>query len=575
MRRFGLGLFPFTSRPLWPSSLHFVLATMARELGLFPMFAVTVLPSKKKKKHHTILLKQRFRKWHEADLLSAETYHWVLKRSASLLPSIQHFSMQQFQDVLKFSKELLMMAAYRPPVPEHTLISLSEFAMYEKINLTSFLATLFEQSHVYTKESSIAVNSKVYFHRLFTFVDTGVDESTVLNFLGVYLWVHLSPLFPDNHSSAPHLPGAPYGRPGGSKRFPLCLRYAETLCPQGMYALLTVALGQTNSSVEFVRPLEWWISDLKDILFNFTRRLTWQDEEAVEKVLAKIEKMHVSLVIPASLLNEPNVFKWTCENYDVKLAALPPILHFVEAKTTVLRGYWNHMHTGISLLRHMQSFEYKVRYSHDANTLSVPVSYFGDVFKAPAVLRRFYAVKTLPDVLEEVLKLLLKQGSYTLHNFTVSSTWTENATERFNSVAECLLKTYMDKLLAPINYTVVKVNFPWVLSEFVGARLALDIYVELYKRISAKSSPNDSGIFVRGFSPYRADQMAFIFYAENMCEPLPTLNVTHRFLTHGVSPRDKTRVSLASLPDFTVSFRCLSGMAMRSSGPACRQWHKS
>ncbi|KAK8773303.1 hypothetical protein V5799_012164 [Amblyomma americanum] len=178
MRRFGLGLFPFTSRPLWPSSLHFVLATMARELGLFPMFAVTVLPSKKKKKHHTIL-----------------------------------------------------------------------------INLTSFLATLFEQSHVYTKESSIAVNSKVYFHRLFTFVDTGVDESTVLNFLGVYLWVHLSPLFPDNHSSAPHLPGAPYGRPGGSKRFPLCLRYAETLCPQGMYALLTVALGQTNSSVEFVRPV--------------------------------------------------------------------------------------------------------------------------------------------------------------------------------------------------------------------------------------------------------------------------------------------------------------------------------
>ncbi|XP_049274133.1 uncharacterized protein LOC119403111 [Rhipicephalus sanguineus] len=177
MRRFGLGLFPYTSRPLRSSSVHFVLATMARELGLFPIFAVTVLPAnRRKKRHHTIVLKQRLRRWHEADLLSAETYHWVLKKSASLLPSIQHLTMQQYQDVLKISKELLMMAAYRPPVPEHTLVSGAEFAMYEKINLTSFLATLFEQSHVYTKESLIAVNSKAYFHRLFTYLDTGIDE---------------------------------------------------------------------------------------------------------------------------------------------------------------------------------------------------------------------------------------------------------------------------------------------------------------------------------------------------------------------------------------------------------------
>nr|XP_037273322.1 neprilysin-2-like [Rhipicephalus microplus] len=490
MRRFGLGLFPYTSRPLRSSSVHFVLATMARELGLFPIFAVTVLPaSRKKKKHHTILLKQRLRRWHEADLLSAETYHWVLKKSASLLPSIQHLTVQQYQDVLKISKELLMMAAYRPPVPEHSFVTASEFAMYEKINLTSFLATLFEQSHVYTKESLIAVNSKAYFHRLFTYLDTGVDESTVLNYLGVYLWVHLSPLFPDEHSSAPHLPGLQYGMPGASKRFPLCLRYAESLCPQGMFALLTVALGQTNSSVEFVRPLEWWIGDFKDLLFSYTKRLTWLDGDTTQEMSTKVERMRISFLIPASLLQEPNVFKWTCENYDVKFAALPPILHFVEAKATVLRGHWNHVHTGVSLLRHMQSFDYKIRYSHDTNTLSVPASYFGELLKAPPILGRFYAVKILPDALEEVLKILLKQGSYSLKNYTVISSWTENATLRFNALEDCLLKTYIDRLLAPLNYT-------------------------FYKKITAKANPNDSGIFLRGFSPFTAEQMAFIFYAE-------------------------------------------------------------
>ncbi|KAH8032257.1 hypothetical protein HPB51_024034 [Rhipicephalus microplus] len=319
-------------------------------------------------------LKQRLRRWHEADLLSAETYHWVLKKSASLLPSIQHLTVQQYQDVLKISKELLMMAAYRPPVPEHSFVTASEFAMYEKINLTSFLATLFEQSHVYTKESLIAVNSKAYFHRLFTYLDTGVDESTVLNYLGVYLWVHLSPLFPDEHSSAPHLPGLQYGMPGASKRFPLCLRYAESLCPQGMFALLTVALGQTNSSVEFVRPLEWWIGDFKDLLFSYTKRLTWLDGDTTQEMSTKVERMRISFLIPASLLQEPNVFKWTCEVYQRR--------------------------TSENFSRHHQF-----------------------------------------------------SGSYSLKNYTVISSWTENATLRFNALEDCLLKTYIDRLLAPLNYT--------------------------------------------------------------------------------------------------------------------------
>lgn len=124
-------------------------------------------------------------------------------------------------------------------------------------------------------------------------------------------------------------------------------------------------------------------------------------------------------------------------------------------------------------------------------------------------------MKILPDALEEVVKLLLKQGSYSLKNSTVFSSWTENASLRFDVLEDCLMKAYVDKLLAPLNYTVLKTNFPWVLADLVTARLALDLYLELYKKITAKANPNDSGIFVRGFSPFRADQMAFIFYAED------------------------------------------------------------
>ncbi|XP_075728720.1 uncharacterized protein LOC119165243 [Rhipicephalus microplus] len=127
----------------------------------------------------------------------------------------------------------------------------------------------------------------------------------------------------------------------------------------------------------------------------------------------------------------------------------------------------------------MQSFDYKIRYSHDTNTLSVPASYFGELLKSTPVLRRFYAVKILPDALEEVLKILLKQGSYSLKNYTVISSWTENATLRFNALEDCLLKTYIDRLLAPLNYTLLKTNFPWVLAEIVEARLALDLYLEV------------------------------------------------------------------------------------------------
>ncbi|XP_077529147.1 uncharacterized protein LOC144141466 [Haemaphysalis longicornis] len=140
-------------------------------------------------------------------------------------------------------------------------------------------------------------------------------------------------------------------------------------------------------------------------------------------------------------------------------------------------------------------------------------------------------------------------------------------------MAECLLKTYMDRLLTPLNYTVISVNFPWIFAQLVDARLALDLYLELYRKISSKSDPSDSGVFVRGFSPFQDIHMAFVFYAENSCEPLPTLNTTHRFLTHGISPRDKVRVALASLPVFTTSFRCWGTMPMRAAVPSCSPWN--
>ncbi|CAN7994656.1 unnamed protein product, partial [Ixodes pacificus] len=281
------------------------------------------------------------------------------------------------------------LATYRPSAPEYAEVRVSQYSKPAKFNLSSFLAILFDRSLTFGKSSVVVFNSKNYFERLFNFLEGDVDLSTVLNYLSCHLWSFLSPLFPEGHTSSAHLREASYLAPGIPRRFPLCLRFAERLCPAGIAAMLTSALGHTNSTLEFVQPLEWWVSDMKEVLLNFTKRLAWFDDIAKVNLAQKIKDMRVSAIIPGRSLNRTtDILKWTCERYNGNLATLPPALHFVEAMATMLRSYWTQpQQKGDSLFSPPNNFEYEIRYWYDSNTLNIPISYFGEALKAPMVFR--------------------------------------------------------------------------------------------------------------------------------------------------------------------------------------------
>ncbi|KAM7299320.1 hypothetical protein ISCGN_019887 [Ixodes scapularis] len=269
-------------------TFHWIIRKSASLLPDIQHFSIQQYKDVLKFSKQIALLKQQAKKAHELDSLNFETFHWIIRKSASLLPDIQHFSIQQYKDVLKFSKQIALLATYRPSAPEYAEVRVSQYSKAAKFNLSSFLAILFDRSLTFGKSSVVVFNSKNYFERLFNFLESDVDLSTALNYLSCHLWSFLSPLFPEGHTSSAHLREASYLTPGIPRRFPLCLRFAERLCPAGIAAMLTSALGHTNSSLEFVQPLEWWVSDMKEVLLNFTKRLAWFDDIAKANLAQKV-----------------------------------------------------------------------------------------------------------------------------------------------------------------------------------------------------------------------------------------------------------------------------------------------
>ncbi|KAM7298965.1 uncharacterized protein ISCGN_019532 [Ixodes scapularis] len=127
-------------------------------------------------------------------------------------------------------------------------------------------------------------------------------------------------------------------------------------------------------------------------------------------------------------------------------------------------------------------------------------------------------------------------GSYTVRNSSVLSWWSDEAAEAYDAAAQCSLKNKMDIFLDPYNFSMIEENFSWILTDAMASRLSLDLYVQ------------------------------------TMCEAPQPDNSTYHFFTHGISAANRVRLSLASFPEFSASFRCTSGMAMHSDDGACAIW---
>ncbi|EEC01565.1 hypothetical protein IscW_ISCW015792 [Ixodes scapularis] len=78
-------------------------------------------------------LKQQAKKAHELDSLNFETFHWIIRKSASLLPDIQHFSIQQYKDVLKFSKQIALLEWWVSDMKEVLLNFTKRLAWFDDI----------------------------------------------------------------------------------------------------------------------------------------------------------------------------------------------------------------------------------------------------------------------------------------------------------------------------------------------------------------------------------------------------------------------------------------------------------
>ncbi|XP_064463253.1 uncharacterized protein LOC135374170 [Ornithodoros turicata] len=380
MARFGLTGFPYlgSSEASLDTSVEYITAMMAKELHILPFFDVSIVavPNRNARKRRTVMFHPSAR-WGYASP-DLEVSYQLLRKSASILPSLQHFSKQHYLCVHNFSTHLAQVRQCSTfSLQQYHTTNLTAFSSYETFNVIEFLNILFSDLREFKPEDSVIVGSKLCFHDLLRFLDDWNDTNAILNYLGTYLWLYLSPALPQVDAENELLPRTPFHPPGIPNRWPLCLRMAQSICPRGMLALLTRVFSQGDNAEDFVAQHQWWMDIIKDTLLQYINRSVLLDDRQRKVFREKIRLLKIYPVVPHhDSTNTSDIRKWKCQ-YTEDFSMLPPVLHFIEAVAFVGREYWRQLQAGkFQKYSVVDNFAFRIRHYKETNTLCKRTFFF-------------------------------------------------------------------------------------------------------------------------------------------------------------------------------------------------------
>ncbi|XP_064463254.1 uncharacterized protein LOC135374172, partial [Ornithodoros turicata] len=122
-------------------------------------------------------------------------------------------------------------------------------------------------------------------------------------------------------------------------------------------------------------------------------------------------------------------------------------------------------------------------------------------------------LQIIPDILMESMKLLLRQALYDGENRSIAAS--RNTFSGFENLSACVFSKKARAFLPEFNYTDTG-NI--LLYEALAGILAVQPFLDVYKKFLGGSRSHIDDRASLASSPYRPLQMAFISYAESMCE---------------------------------------------------------
>ncbi|CAN8001543.1 unnamed protein product, partial [Ixodes hexagonus] len=566
LTKLGLQGWPFTRVPPSYKNISAKAGHVDRSLGIFPFAEIRVtkeyvngyvvqLDSPK-----TIL--RRHQLWYTGENLF--NYTQMVSRALSVLGVLRQVEIFAENIVIlemRLEEAIQSKKFSSPSSRTKAVVSLSRSA---KWNWLDYIDAIFGySSNNIEKVDDLATN---YFKELAEIMDN-TSYTTLANYIGYRLMVHLSPLLPDE---VDFLVPLSMEKPlaGIGERFQACVNLLEKLFPFGMRTFLRMSLGDLNPlkySTLLDSQIEKMFNHTQHLMSNLVNNAYWFNP--VEKVIAteKIQRMDFAFMGTVRDLSIPAVY------YDPQA---PPFdgskilqsFFAIQAKTK--QAYFDPWHRTYDLdnQHHLSSLQPDIEYDHGRNQLFVPYAVLAFLKGWNSKIEPLFSPIVSQFLLRGIFMAVDERGSFVDHHNRPRDWWSKTTIKKFGQIKDCFRKQYRGEMQLKFSNADLILDME---NNIVDNAIVAPLY-DYYLRVLGvdTATARKARTPIGGFT---AEQLFFVYYALSHCEQKSEPYV-ERLVSFGETPPSvRVNIPLRNFVKFSEAFGCQSGNEM-SPQDHCFVW---
>ncbi|XP_064488506.1 neprilysin-2-like [Ornithodoros turicata] len=313
----------------------------------------------------------------------------AIEAAKSFIPKLSEFTEKAIIDAVNFANKLgpeSMKETGQRDLKELKVMNTTEAWSWEKFFNSAFQGV----KTFYLDYDYLVVDNPDYFEYFIKLLSADSEQKNrALNYLGISALIYLAPFLPEDLIKDADIDASQFHTlPKVPQRFQACLRRSELMCPPGVPSLITKVLSNSENMVDIVDEHIWWVSLVKSVLTRQAGLVSWLNHEERKQAARKIRNLSVSVIIPESMYRHGNNVSTADCQYTT-----PEILHLLHREspltqfmTTVPQGAKASLREIVTgerrnMLPVSSSFDFHVNYNPLENTMFIPASYFGLIFK--------------------------------------------------------------------------------------------------------------------------------------------------------------------------------------------------
>ncbi|CAN7941422.1 unnamed protein product, partial [Ixodes pacificus] len=563
--KLGLEGWPFTRVPS-NKNISAIAGLVDRTLGVFPFTEIRV--TKEYVKGHVVQLDaprtilRRHQLWHTGE--NVFNYTQMVARALSVLRVLQQVDIIAENIVILEMRleEATESKKFSPPsFRSKTVSSLSRSTKWSWVD---YINSIFDYAS--NSVENVEDLATGYFKDLAEIMDN-TSYTTLTNYIGYRVMVHLAPLLPDEVN---FLVPLSLEKPivGVGERIQACVHLLEKLFPFGMTAFLRMSLGDIHPlkySTLLDSQIEKMFNHTQRLMSNLAKNAYWLNP--IEKVIAKekIERMDFAFMGTVKDLSIPAAY------YNAQSAPFDGsklLQSFFDIQASTKRAYFNPWHRTLDLdnQHHVSSLQPDVEYVRGRNHLFLPYAVLAFLKGWTSEIEPLFIPIVAKFLLKGLFMAVDERGSFVDHQSRLQDWWSKATLKKYGRIKHCFRKQYTDEIQLKFTNADPMLDLEDNVVENAIVAPLYEYYLDVLGVDTATARKARAPI--GGFT---VEQLFFVYYALSHCEQDSAPYVKRLVEFRETPPDVKLNIPLRNFAKFSEAFGCQSGNEM-SPQDRCLVW---